>query len=88
MSTSTSRVRAYRDRRRRGVWCVTPRIYEPDIEGLIQLKYLEADARQDLGTLERAVRPAVKGRCTAASSVELANALGACAVHALSGQYD
>jgi len=45
--TSTSRTRAFRERRRRGVRMVQIRIKEAEIEALERLGYLEPGLRED-----------------------------------------
>ena len=53
--TSTSRVRAFRERRRRGINLVQVRIKEAEIEALERLGYLEPGQREDPGSIQRAV---------------------------------
>ena len=53
--TSTSRTRALRERRRRGVFMLQVRITVAEIEGLEPLGYLESGLREDVGSIQRAV---------------------------------
>jgi hypothetical protein len=52
--TSTSRTRAFRERRRRGVRMVQIRIKEVEIEALERLGYLEPGLREDAASIQRA----------------------------------
>ncbi len=53
--TSTSRTRALRERRRRGVRMLQVRITVAEIEALERLGYLESGLREDVGSIQRAV---------------------------------
>ena len=55
MTTSTARVWAYRDRQRQEMKRVTFGVFEPEIEKLIRLKYLEPHEREDLKSVQVAV---------------------------------
>ena len=57
--TSTSRTRAFRERRRRGVRMVQIRIKEAEIEALERLGYLEPGLREDVGSIQKAVQTLV-----------------------------
>jgi len=57
--TSTSRTRAFRERRRRGVRLVQIRIKEAEIEALERLGYLEPGLREDVGSIQKAVQTLV-----------------------------
>ncbi len=58
-STSTSRTRAFRERRRRGVRMVQVRIKEAEIEALERLGYLEPGLREDAASIKKAVETLV-----------------------------
>ncbi len=53
--TSTSRTRALRERRRRGVRMLQVRITVAEIEALERHGYLESGLREDVGSIQRAV---------------------------------
>ena len=57
--TSTSRTRAFRERRRRGVRMVQIRIKEAEIEALERLGYLEPGLREDAASIMKAVETLV-----------------------------
>ncbi len=57
--TSTSRTRALRERRRRGVRMVQVRITVAEIEALERLGYLEPGLRENAGSIQKAVQALV-----------------------------
>ena len=57
--TSTSRTRAFRERRRRGVRMLKIRIKEAEIEALERLGYLEPGLREDAASIKKAVETLV-----------------------------
>ncbi len=57
--SSTVRVRAFRERRRRGVRMVHIRIKEAEIEALERLGYLEPGLREDAGSIQKALETLV-----------------------------
>ena len=57
--TSTSRTRAFRERRRRGVRLIQIRIKEAEIEALERLWYLEPGLREDAASIKKAVETLV-----------------------------
>jgi len=57
--TSTSRTRAFRERRRRGVRMVQVRITVAEIEALERLGYLEPGLREDAASIKKAVETLV-----------------------------
>jgi hypothetical protein len=56
---STSRTRAFRERRRRGVRLIQIRIKEAEIEALERLGYLEPGLREDAASIKKAVETLV-----------------------------
>ena len=54
-SAAAERVRAYRERRRYGMRCVTLEIHEEEIDVLIRLKLLRPDTRNDLDAVKDAI---------------------------------
>jgi hypothetical protein len=57
--TSTSRTRAFRERRRRGIRMLKIRIKEAEIEALERLGYLEPGLREDAASIKKAVETLV-----------------------------
>ena len=57
--SSTLRVRAFRERRRRGVRIVRVEVKEAEIEALERLGYLEPGLREDVGSIQKAVQALV-----------------------------
>ena len=53
--TSTERMRLHRDRRRRGLRCVTIELRETEIDTLIRMGLLRAEARHNLPALRDAL---------------------------------
>ena len=52
---STPRVRAHRQRRRRGVFCVRVPVDKDAIEGLVRMGYLPEGEQQDVRAVQEAV---------------------------------
>jgi hypothetical protein len=53
--TATERMRAFRERRRRGVRLIRVRIKKTEIEALERLGYLAPGQRENAGSIQRAV---------------------------------
>lgn len=60
-ATAAERMRAYRKRRRYGPWNVTVPLSDTDIDGLVRLKMLQQNERQDLVALQAAVMGVLYG---------------------------
>ena len=55
VSLGAERMRRYRERRRRGVSCVTIQLFEAEISGLVERGLLEPTQRHDKAAIARAM---------------------------------